>query len=1110
MEALLNQFRTETHDHLVGRARMILWLSLAALVTFALMDLVLNPSVLAYLYAWKGAAAVAPASSIVLLRTPRGRRWVNGLVLVSVATIIGGVAAQSQVIDETLLPETAICIAFVTATLVPWRVVHQATCVLVVSTGVALDTFRGFGSIDELGGAIIFASLSVYVTYVFEQQRFALWRSDRDFRGATDRAERQEERYRDLVENLAEVVYTLDEDARITYLSPTFEALSGYTVDDAIGRKSIDFAHPDDVTKLAENIQRGLAGHPAPIEVRFITKSGNTIWVRTNSRFIEDKGRPQLSGTLSDISQRMQALAELKESSERFEQLADNVQDIFWIWTSDYKLIYLSPAFEKVTGLSRQKAMGSLATVLEIAHPDDREGFAATLERVRGGEVAEQEARLRHPDGSIRWIWGRAFPVRDEKGDVHRMVGIWRDVTERKRIEAALQKSEERFRQLADNIDEIFLLGNATMTKLEYISPAFEAIMGRGPEPFYENGTLLLEHTHPEDRDTLLATLRTLRSGQAARSECRTIRPDGSIRWIGGEGFPVKNELGEVRAIAAIWRDVTERKRADAALQESEARFRQLAENIEEIFLLGNATMTKLEYISPAFEAVMGWAPGPFYENGTLLLEHTHPEDRDTLLTTLRTIRSGQAARSQCRMIRPDGSVRWIGGEGYPVRNRRGEVHGIAAIWRDITERKHTEEEKTALLDVAEEITGTLELSEILDRVHRRVVELLPCDTAFTFYSDPERRVAPLAGQYGASDEVVAEVRATFEFRLGDPIAVELATGRTVLINEIHDQPWLPSDRLERLNISAMVGVPLIVRERVYGACFAAHFTSSGRKFDAAQVKRFEGVMRLLALACQSADLHEQAKRLLEEAVAANRHKSAFLANMSHELRTPLNAIIGFSEVLSDKIFGELNDKQAEYITDIHGSGQHLLSLINDILDLSKIAAGRVELSPSEFDLPEAFDNALVLMKERANRGGVTLHKELEADVGVITADERKVKQVLINLLTNAVKFTPEGGSVTLRGRYSDDEVVISVIDTGIGIKKEDRELIFQEFRQVDGEHTRKHEGTGLGLALSKRLVELHGGRMWVESEPGKGSTFTFTLPKRNVGDAVREQGTQP
>jgi signal transduction histidine kinase len=246
-----------------------------------------------------------------------------------------------------------------------------------------------------------------------------------------------------------------------------------------------------------------------------------------------------------------------------------------------------------------------------------------------------------------------------------------------------------------------------------------------------------------------------------------------------------------------------------------------------------------------------------------------------------------------------------------------------------------------------------------------------------------------------------------------------------------------------------------------------------------------------LALEASQRDL----SRARDEALAANRHKSAFLANMSHELRTPLNAVIGFSEVLREKVFGELNAKQDEYLSDIHSSGKHLLSLINDILDLSKIEAGRLELSPSTFELPVTIDNALVLMRDRARRAGVALSQDVESGVGAMTADERKLKQILINLLTNAVKFTKDGGSVALRARRVDDDVEIAVADTGIGISSEDRDVIFEEFRQAGDEWARNKEGTGLGLALTKRLVELHGGRIWVESELGRGSTFTLTLP---------------
>ena len=217
---------------------------------------------------------------------------------------------------------------------------------------------------------------------------------------------------------------------------------------------------------------------------------------------------------------------------------------------------------------------------------------------------------------------------------------------------------------------------------------------------------------------------------------------------------------------------------------------------------------------------------------------------------------------------------------------------------------------------------------------------------------------------------------------------------------------------------------------------------------------------------------------------------------MSHELRTPLNAVIGFSEVLTERMFGELNEKQDEYVRDIYASGTHLLSLINDILDLSKIEAGRMELELADFHLPQALENALVLVRERALRRGITLEQSIDPRLGEIQGDERKVKQVLLNLLSNAIKFTPEGGKMEIRAVPGDRSVEVSVSDTGVGIAPEDQDAIFEEFRQV-GTAAKKVEGTGLGLALSRKFIELHGGRIWIASEIGVGSTFTFTLPVR-------------
>jgi signal transduction histidine kinase len=261
------------------------------------------------------------------------------------------------------------------------------------------------------------------------------------------------------------------------------------------------------------------------------------------------------------------------------------------------------------------------------------------------------------------------------------------------------------------------------------------------------------------------------------------------------------------------------------------------------------------------------------------------------------------------------------------------------------------------------------------------------------------------------------------------------------------------------------------------------------------------------ALATNLNRMSDQLGRLYGELETASRHKSEFLANMSHELRTPLNAVIGFSEVLQDRLFGDLNDKQAEYVVDIHASGRHLLALINDILDLSKIEAGRMDLQITPFALADVVQNSVALSRERATREGIALGAAIDPDIGVIEADERMLKQVLFNLLSNALKFTPNGGHVGVSAHSDGDEVVVSVHDDGVGIASADQARIFDEFQQVGTSHLQ--EGTGLGLAISRRFIELHGGTLVVESEPGHGSTFTFTLP-RTQGTAIARDREAP
>ena len=249
------------------------------------------------------------------------------------------------------------------------------------------------------------------------------------------------------------------------------------------------------------------------------------------------------------------------------------------------------------------------------------------------------------------------------------------------------------------------------------------------------------------------------------------------------------------------------------------------------------------------------------------------------------------------------------------------------------------------------------------------------------------------------------------------------------------------------------------------------------------------------SLAANVNRMNDELGRVYKELETVSRHKSEFLANMSHELRTPLNAIIGFSEVLHEQMFGELNERQLGYVADVLEAGQHLLSLINDILDLAKVEAGRLELDLSDVSLPDTLQSGLTMHADRANRGGIALGLVVDPEQIVIRADERKLRQVVFNLLSNAIRFTPSGGRIDIAARMTDGMVEVEIADTGAGIAPEDQELVFEEFRQARGEPGRPQEGTGLGLPLSRKLIELHGGRLWVESTPGAGSMFHFTLP---------------
>lgn len=311
-----------------------------------------------------------------------------------------------------------------------------------------------------------------------------------------------------------------------------------------------------------------------------------------------------------------------------------------------------------------------------------------------------------------------------------------------------------------------------------------------------------------------------------------------------------------------------------------------------------------------------------------------------------------------------------------------------------------------------------------------------------------------------------------------------------------------PYDRLQALRSRCFVILPLIVRGRVIGV-LGADNKLSRRPFQEEEARILRVFATQVAVAIDNARLLEELQRKNAELERASRFKSEFLAGMSHEFRTPLNSILGFSEVLQDQAFGPLNERQARYVDHILTSGQHLLALINDLLDLSKIEAGKLALCSEEFPLSEALESIRTIVSPMAAKKGIMMGLQVDEGLSTISADPVRFKQIMYNLLSNAIKFTPEGGIVRISAVESLGHLLISVSDTGIGIAPEDQERIFGEFQQVGSSPLKRGEGTGLGLTLTKRLVELHGGRIWVESAVGKGSTFTFTLP---LGGLAKDQ----
>ena len=399
-----------------------------------------------------------------------------------------------------------------------------------------------------------------------------------------------------------------------------------------------------------------------------------------------------------------------------------------------------------------------------------------------------------------------------------------------------------------------------------------------------------------------------------------------------------------------------------------------------------------------------------------------------------------------------------------------------------------------ALREVGEAVGSSLDLDEVLDQIVSNAVRLTGTDGGSIMEYDESSDSFHVRAAYGSSPDLLEHLRAVTIDRESTLVGRTALERKPLEVADLAQEDGLDPhlDILFRDGWRSVLAVPLLRGDKMVGVLVIRRRSTGS--FPSEMSELLETFATQSTLAIVNARLFRELETKTGELEIASRHKSEFLASMSHELRTPLNAVIGFSEVLLDRMFGEINERQEEYLRDILSSGRHLLALINDILDLSKVEAGQMVLEPSTFEVGSALEWASALHRERAAAHAITVTSEVAEDVGTIEADERQFRQVVLNLVANAVKFTPDGGSVSINAWREGTELNVTVTDTGIGVAPEDQERIFETFQQ-GRRGAPKEEGTGLGLTLCRRIVELFGGRMWLESTPGIGSTFGFSVP---------------
>ncbi|MDQ7784209.1 MAG: PAS domain S-box protein, partial [Desulfomonilaceae bacterium] len=631
-------------------------------------------------------------------------------------------------------------------------------------------------------------------------------------------------------------------------------------------------------------------------------------------------------------------------------------------------------------------------------------------------------------------------------------------ITERKRTEAALKENHRRLEQS----QRIARIGNwewDTNSGAVYWSDEMYRIFGLEPGSVSPSYELAKKLSHPDDTEIWRnAVAESLKTEEWFRLDYRALKPDGSIVWIHNEAEIIRDSNGHPMRVFGTAQDVTERKKAEETVHQSEERLRDLYEKLRD-GMAETDERGRIIRCNRRFSRMLGYTVEEIAELTYQEITQSRWHAMESRILQEQVDTRGYSDLYEKECIHKNGTVFPIEIQTYQAKDRDGKKTGYWAFVRDITERRQLEEARRQSEQRYRNIFAATADGLIVFRKGGRVFDANPA----------------ACRMYGYTREEFTRIHGH---------------------DMIHPDEWSRFDTAVQLSRAKRNFYAQSVHIKKDGTHFWVEVRGSHLEFNEESYG--------LALITDISDrkrTQDELIRAKKEAEAADRVKSEFLANMSHELRTPLNAIIGFSELLIDHVFGELNDTQRRHVGHILESGRHLLQLVGQVLDLSRIESEGADLDLSPVNVRTFLENSVSLMTGRALRRNQELELKVDPRIAGMTipADELKLRQVMLNLLSNALKFTPETGTVRVEAHLVDRELIISVHDTGIGVDPLDTSRIFKAFEQADSTISRHHEGTGLGLTLAKKMIEMHGGRIRVDSEgPGKGSTFFFTIP---IGD---------